>query len=346
MVGSAASARSGQQAGSPVIVAHRGASGYRPEHSEEAYRLAARLGADMIEPDIVATKDGVLVLRHENEISGTTDVATRSEFASRRTTKMIDGASQTGWFTEDLTWDELSTLTVRERLPKVRQHGSTFDGHGGILRLVDLLRILDETGLGMVAEIKHATYFSSIGLPLDELVASALRDHGWAEGRDLVIEAFEQDVLHRMQDRGVDARYVYLLERAGSPADLVAAHGSRATTFQQLLTSEGLAGLAERFDGVSVDKWLLFDRSGQSVRANDLIDRAHAAGLQIFTWTLRPENRFLEKANRVGQGAASWGAWMREWDTVMGAGIDGVFADHPDLARFVASRASGTGRAG
>lgn len=327
-------------------MAHRGASGYRPEHSAEAYRLAASLGADMIEPDIVATKDGVLVLRHENEISGTTDVATRSEFASRRTTKVVDGASLTGWFTEDFTWDELSTLAVRERLPKVRQHNATFDGHGGILRLVDLLRILDETGLGMVAEVKHPTYFASIGLPLDELVDTTLREHGWSTGRDLVVECFEQGVLRSLQDRGVEARYVYLLERAGSPADLVASMGSKATTFQEQLADEGLARLAERFDGISVDKWLLFERSAHSVRANDLIDRAHAAGLQIFTWTLRPENRFLEKANRVGATPASWGAWMREWDTVMGAGIDGVFADHPDLARFVAERASGTGRAG
>lgn len=331
----------------PLVVAHRGASGYRPEHSAEAYRLAARLGADMVEPDIVATRDGVLVLRHENEISGTTDVAAHPELASRRTTKEVDGEVLTGWFTEDLTWEELSRLTVRERLPRIRQASATFDGQLGILRLEDLLDILDETGLGMVAEIKHATYFRSIGLPLDELLADVLRERGWASTPErLVVEAFELDVLHRLRARGVLGRSVYLMERGGSPADAVASLGSAAPTYASQRTDAGLAALVEAgLDGISVDKSVLLQEGRDGVRVDDLVDRAHAAGLQVLSWTLRPENRFLAKAHRRGPLASQWGAWMREWELLIGAGLDGVFADHPDLAAFAIGRASERGDA-
>src|SRR3954452_14409248 len=157
----------------PMIIGHRGAPGYRPEHTRGSYELALQLGADALEPDIVATKDGVLVLRHENEISGTTDVADHPEFADRRTTKEVDGVAATGWFTEDFTWDELSTLRARERIPALRQASSTFDGHYPLLRLRDLLEVVERSGGagrdrpardgagsgGLVAELKHATYF-------------------------------------------------------------------------------------------------------------------------------------------------------------------------------------------
>src|SRR5690606_870568 len=157
-----------------LVIAHRGASGYRPEHSRAAYELAVAMGADAVEPDIVPTRDGALVLRHENEISGTTAVAEHPAFASRRATKTIDAVALTGWFTEDVTWAELSTLRVHERLPKLRGASTTFDGADGILRLSDLLGLLDAAGrkVGLVAEIKHAAYFDSIGLPLDELFAA------------------------------------------------------------------------------------------------------------------------------------------------------------------------------
>jgi glycerophosphoryl diester phosphodiesterase len=330
-----------------LVIGHRGAPGYRPEHTRSAYELAIAMGVDAVEPDVVATKDGVLVLRHENEISGTTDVAARPEFASRRTTKEIDGHQLTGWFTEDFTWDELSQLAVRERLPRIRQSSATFDGQLGILRLSDLLDILDETGLGMVLEVKHATYFQSIGLPLDDLIATELRDRGWASTPDrLVVEAFEQDVLRRLRARDVAARYVYLIEHGGSPADAVAALGSKAPTYASQRTDAGLAAIAEQgFDGISVDKKVLLHEGRDGVRVDDIVDRAHAAGLQVFAWTLRPENRFLAKGHRRGPLASQWGAWMQEWDLLIGAGLDGIFADHPDLAIFAADRASGTGRA-
>ena len=321
----------------PLVIGHRGASGYRPEHSRAAYELAFALGADAVEPDIVATRDGILVMRHENEISGTTDVAAHPEFASRKTTKSIDGVSLTGWFTEDFTWDELSTLRVVERLPQVRQTSTTFNGSQGILRLRDLMAIIDAASerlgrqLLMIAEIKHATYFESIGLPLDELFAAELA--GWATKKNLVVEAFEQSVLLKIRARGVPGRLVFLVEKGGSPADLVALHGKKAPSYASHLTDFGLAKLATTVDGVSVDRRIIVDPDTAAV--SDIVERAHAAGLLVFTWTLRPENRFLTKAFRGPGGSTAWGDWRREFELILDTGLDGVFADQPDLARAV-----------
>lgn len=316
---------------SPLVIAHRGASGYRPEHTRSAYELAIALGADAIEPDIVATRDGVLVLRHENEISGTTDVASRPEFAERRTTKRVDGVALTGWFTEDFTWAELSTLRAVERLPQLRQTSSTFDGAEPILRLDELLDILDagaeRTGrpLAIVAEVKHPTYFASIGLPLDELLAEALRR--WDDGPRIIVECFEQTVLGEVRDRGVGGRRVYLVESRGSAPDLVARFGRKALPYSAQLTDAGLARLRrDGVDGVSVDKSLLVRPDGAA-----LVARAHAAGLDVFTWTLRPENRFLAPARRAGGSPRDWGDWRGEFAGILATGVDGIFVDHPDL---------------
>ena len=318
----------------PLIIGHRGASGYRPEHTRSAYELAFALGADAVEPDIVATKDGVLVLRHENEISGTTDVATRAEFASRRTTKTIDGQSLTGWFTEDFTWAELQRLHAVERLPAIRQPSASFDGDEGILRLVDLLEIIDAASsrrgrpLLMVAEIKHATYFESIGLPLDELFAAAVQS--WATPDNLIVECFEQTVLLKIRKRGVPGRLVFLADREGAPADLVAKDGKRARSYADHLSDEGLARLAKEVDGVSVDKRLIVAKGGAAT--TDLVTRAHAAGLQVFTWTLRAENKFLAKGFRQGPLPAEFGDWRSEFQLIISTGVDGIFVDQPDLA--------------
>jgi glycerophosphoryl diester phosphodiesterase len=315
----------------PLVIGHRGASGYRPEHTRSAYELAITLGADAIEPDIVATRDGVLVLRHENEISGTTDVASRPEFADRRATKRIDGLTLTGWFTEDFTWAELSTLRATERLPQVRQASASFDRSEPILRLRDLLDILDagaaRTGraISIVAEVKHATYFASIGLPLDELIAGELRR--WDDGSRTIVECFEQTVLDELRGRGVRGRFVYLLESRGSAPDLVARFGRKALPYSAQLTEAGLARLARQgIDGVSVDKALLLRPDGA-----DLVARAHGAGLEVFTWTLRPENRFLLPAHRLGSSPRDWGDWRAEFSAVLATGVDGIFVDHPDL---------------
>ncbi len=220
----------------PLVIGHRGAPGYRPEHSRSGYELAFALGADSVEPDVVATKDGVLVLRHENEISGTTDVADRPEFAHLRTTKTVDDTESTGWFTEDFTWEQLRTLSVRERLPATRPASASFDGRQGVLRLRDLAELVDAASeqhdrpLGLTVEIKHATYFDAVGLPLDELVADELGRAGWGSGRSLIVESFEKTVLARLSERGLEAEYVYLVERSGAAADLVARDGAAATT--------------------------------------------------------------------------------------------------------------------
>jgi glycerophosphoryl diester phosphodiesterase len=329
----------------PLVIGHRGAPGYRPEHTRASYRLAFALGADAVEPDIVVTRDGVLVVRHENEISGTTDVARHPDFADRRTTKEVDGVELTGWFTEDFTWDELATLRAVERLPELRQHSSTFDGTAPMLRLSELLQLVDDEAsrldrnIRLVAEVKHPSYFASIGMPLDELVADALSP--WGDRDRLTVECFEQTVLGQLRDRGVSAEYIYLIDAAGAAADLVARSGSNATTFAEQLTDAGLAQLAESVDGVSVDKSLLLTgRPGADggLATTDLVERAHRAGLRVFTWTLRPENRFLAPAHRRGSDSADWGDWRAEFDLVLGTGVDGMFADHPDLA--VAARAA------
>ena len=316
-----------------LLIGHRGASGYRPEHSRAAYDLAFALGADAVEPDIVATKDGVLVLRHENEISGTTDVAQHREFADRKTTKTIDGVAHTGWFTEDFTWSELATLGTIERLPTLRQSSSTFNGQEGILRLRDLVEIIDAASLRfgrqltMIAEIKHGAYFESIGLPLDELFANEMRE--WASLEKLVVESFEQKVLAKIRARGIAARYVFLADREGAPADLVAAYGPTARSYADHLTEKGLARLATEVHGVSVDKRLILRSDGTTT---DFVERAHDAGLLAYTWTLRAENKFLAKAFRVGSAPRDFGNWMGEFVAILDTGIDGVFADQPDLA--------------
>jgi glycerophosphoryl diester phosphodiesterase len=324
----------------PLVIGHRGASGYRPEHTRSAYEMAITLGVDAIEPDIVATRDGVLVLRHENEISGTTDVAARPEFADRRATKRVDGVSLTGWFTEDFTWAELSTLRATERLPQVRQASATFNGAEPILRLRDLLEILDagaeRTGraISVVAEVKHPTYFASIGIPLDELIADELK--AWDDGDRIIVECFEQTVLGEIRERGVRGRFIYLIESRGSAPDLVAKFGAKALPYSAQLTDAGLARLAKQVDGVSVDKSLLLRPTGPA-----LVTRAHAVGLEVYTWTLRPENRFLAPGHRVGKVPSEWGDWRTEFGMILGTGVDGIFVDHPDLG--VAARAEVTG---
>jgi glycerophosphoryl diester phosphodiesterase len=330
---------------SPLVIGHRGACGYRPEHTRAAYELAFALGADAVEPDIVATRDGVLVLRHENEISGTTDVAERAEFADRRTTKLIDGIELTGWFTEDFNWAELSTLRARERLPLLRQPSSSFDGMYPLLRLADLVEIVDRASedaarlLGLVAEIKHATYFESIGLPLDELVMDELARLGWSDSPALTVESFERTVLDQLYRRGFRGKRIYLLEADGAPADRVATHGSAASGYADDVTEIGLYSLgaveaAHRVDGVSVDASMLLalDDEGNATGASDLVDDAHAAGLEVYAWTLRPENAFLATNFRRGDSESDFGDWRGQFGLVMRTGVDAVFADHPDLA--------------
>ena len=317
----------------PLVVAHRGASGHRPEHSEAAYRLAVELGADAIEPDLVPTRDGVLVLRHENEVSGTTDVADRADLAHLRTTRVVDGHEVTGWFTEDMTWAEVSTLRTRERLPELRPASAAHDGEGRVLRLEDLLRVLDDAPrpVGLVAEVKHATHFAAVGLPLDELLADVLRSRGWAHDPRLTVESFERTVLDEVRARDVGGRLVQLVEASGAPADEVARHGSAAPTYADMVSEASLAAMAaEGLAGVSVAKRTLLDDDGRPEAR--VVEAAHAAGLEVWAWTLRSENAFLARTHRLPGGRAAAGDWRREFRTLIDLGLDGVFADHPELA--------------
>jgi glycerophosphoryl diester phosphodiesterase len=324
----------------PLVIGHRGAPGYRPEHSRSSYELALAMGVDAVEPDIVVSRDGVLVVRHENEISGTTDIADRLEYAARRTTKTIDGAELTGWFTEDFTWDELSTLRCRERLPKLRATSAGFDDQQPVLRLRDVLDLVRDGSaehgreIGVVLEIKHATYFASLGHDVAALVAAELRAAGWAAGElPLTIESFESTVLYELQERGIPAAYVYLLEAAGRPFDLASAHGKAALTYRQTAQPAGLDALVGRMDGISVDKRMILapDKRGRLTGPSPLVADAHARGLRVFTWTARPENSFLIGQFRRRGGAAAFGDWEAEWAVIRDAGVDGVFVDHPDL---------------
>ncbi len=291
------------------------------------------MGVDAVEPDVVASKDGVLVIRHENEISGTTDVEDHPEFADRKTTKRIDGQPLTGWFTEDFTWEELATLTVRERLPEVRASSASFDDAQGMLRLIDLLDLVragsNEHGreIGVVLEIKHATYFASIGIELAPLIARDLRAAGWADGElPLIIESFEQTVLAQLRADGVAASYIYLIEASGRPYDQLVAHGRQAATYKATVTPRGLDALVGTVDGISVNKRMLL------ARGNTIVTDAHARGLKVFTWTARPENAFLAAEFRGDGGKQDFGDYESEWDALARTGVDGVFVDHPDLA--------------
>ncbi len=338
--------------GGPLIIGHRGAPGYRPEHSASAYRLAFELGADAVEPDVVVSRDGVLVVRHENEISGTTDLADRPEFADRRTTKVVDGAKHTGWFAEDFTWAELATLRCRERLGKLRPDSRAFDGEEPILRLRDVLRIIDEESvargrpLGAVVEVKHAKFLAGEGHDLGALLLAELAATGWdARPERLVIESFELGVLEQLARDRVRASLVFLTERFGTPPD-EPLPGRPERSYAWYRGDAGLDFLAERVDGISVAKGNLIriNGLGRATGPTDLVSRAHARGLRVFTWTLRPENRFLNVKHQTSLRPAEWGDWRSEFGLIFDSGVDGVFLDHPDLG--VALRdGSGTGTA-
>ncbi len=325
----------------PLVIGHRGAPGYRPEHTRSSYELALRVGVDAVEPDVVPTRDGVLVVRHENEIGETTDIAGHGRFAGRRTTKTIEGVERTGWFAEDFTWEELSALRARERLPALRPGSAAHDGREPILRLRDVLDLVAAAGEGarapgVVLEVKHAAHFARLGFDLARLVADELDAAGWAPGgawahRPLWIESFEPTVLAQLRDRGVSARHVFLLEARGAPADRVALEGAAARTYAAWVEPAGLDELARAVDGISLDKRMILAPPGGQPGPEPVVSAAQARGLSVFTWTCRPENAFLARPLRTPGGRAAFGDYRREWGALAASGVDGVFVDHPDL---------------
>jgi glycerophosphoryl diester phosphodiesterase len=301
-----------------------------------AYELAARLGADYVEPDVVSTSDGVLVTRHENEISGTTDVAERPEFAERRTTKVVDGVEYTGWFTEDFTLAELRTLRAVERLPDVREENTVYDGLWQVPTLDEVLELRAELSrelrrdIGVYVETKHPTYFDSIGLSLEEPLVADLEEAG-LDRRDapVFLQSFETANLREL-DEVVDVPLVQLLPPTGAPADLVAAGDPR--TYADLATAEGLAGIGEYADGVGPDKSLVIPREADDTlgEPTSFVDDAHAAGLLVHPYTFRNENQFLPAELRdPGEEPGDHGRALEELLAFWETGIDGVFTDDP-----------------
>ncbi len=322
----------------PLVIAHRGASGYRPEHTLAAYRLAIAMGADYIEPDLVSTKDGVLVARHENEIGGTTDVATHPEFAARKTTKVIDGTSITGWFTEDFTLRELKTLRAKERLPQVRPGNTVYDGKFEIPTLEEVIALAKQESkrthrtIGIAPETKHPTYFDSIGLSLEEPLVRTLRRSG-LDRRDakVVIQSFETGNLRQLA-RQTRVPLAQLVDASGAPFDLKAA--GKATTYADLVKPAGLADIASYADWVAPAKNLILprDTAGAIGTPSAVVRDAHRVGLKVVTWTLRAENQFLPSNHRIGTDPNAHGDLVGETRAFLDAGVDAVFSDQPDIA--------------
>ena len=325
----------------PLVLGHRGASGYRPEHTLASYQLAIDLGADFIEPDLVSTRDGHLVARHENDITGTTDVASHPEFASRRATKVVDGVTITGWFTEDFTLAEIKTLRARERLPAVRPQNATFDGRFEIPTFEEVIALARREGhkrhrvIGIYPETKHPTYFQRIGLSLEEPLVAILEASGLRDQRDAVfIQSFEVGNLKKL-NRMTRLPLIQLIDAAGAPFDFVAAGDPR--TYADLVTPAGLRDVARYADGIGVNKNLIVPRDAASklLPPTTLIPDAHAAHLVVHAFTFRAENTFLPADFQIGDPVAAAnlrGDFPEELKLFFRLGLDGLFTDQSDVA--------------
>jgi glycerophosphoryl diester phosphodiesterase len=324
--------------GRPIVIAHRGASGYAPEHTLVSYFIAIEQGADYIEPDLVMTRDGVMVARHENEISGTTDVADRRQFADRRTTKVVDGAGVTGWFTEDFSLEELKTLRARERIPELRPANTRLDGGLEIPTLEEILALARGVGerrlvrarelglpppepIGVYPETKHPSYFAELGLAMEERLVATLERYGYRgpDGRAF-LQSFETGNLKALHGL-TRLPLVQLIDAAGAPYDLVKSGDPR--TYADLATPKGLGEIAAYASCIGPAKSLIIprDAAGKLGRATSLVADAHAAGLGVHPWTFRAESAFLPAGIDL-EGE------LREF---LATGIDGFFTDQADV---------------
>jgi glycerophosphoryl diester phosphodiesterase len=329
------SAAPAAMAAEPILIAHRGASGERPEHTLASYERAIDQGADYIEPDLVLTKDGVLVARHENEIGGTTDVADHPEFADRKTSKTIDGIEMVGWFTEDFTLAELRTLRARERLPDLRPANKRFNDLYLIPTFEEILKLVRakeaETGhrIGLYPETKHPGYFAGLGLPHQAALLDLLGRYGYQTEADPVfIQSFEVGNLKALR-AATRLRLIQLVDGEGGPADLP------RTSYADMLTVQGLTDIATYADGVGPSAALLIAPEGPTA----LVGRAHDAGLQVHVWTLRMENSFLPAQYQRPddpQGRGDFAFYVR---AIAATGVDGIFSDFPGQARAALSPA-------
>ncbi|WP_415551433.1 glycerophosphodiester phosphodiesterase family protein [Komagataeibacter rhaeticus] len=331
----------------PLLMAHRGASALRPEHTLAAYARAIMDGADYIEPDLVPTRDGVLVARHESNITATTDVAAHPEFASRRRTLNIDGTQETGWFTTDFTLAELKTLRAKERLPTVRAHNTRYDGHFDILTFEEVIDFVAAEAaargrmIGLIPEIKNSTHFHKLGHTPEDTFLRVIAAHEYTRTCPLEVQSFETAnlrLLHgRVQAVNPQARLMFLMgertqpvpDTLGSPDPL---------TFGDLMTTDGLKRVRDYADviGPSNTDIIPRDAAGAWLEPTTLIDDAHRAGLLVHSYTFRPENRFLPAQLRDASGddARNPKGSIAEIRRMLDMGLDGFFTDDPAIGRM------------
>ncbi len=324
--------------GHVIIIAHRGASGERPEHTIASYTRAIEQGADYIEPDLVLTKDGVLVARHENEISETTNVAEKREFADRKTSKTIDGHKMTGWFTEDFTLAELKTLRAKERLPQLRKDNMAFDRQFEIPTFDEILALAKAQSavmgrtIGVYPETKHPSYFTAIGLPHEAPLLAALTQYGHAEkSAPVFIQSFEVENLKALRPK-TKLRLIQLMDEKGSPAD------RSDLTYAQMARPEGLKTVATYADGIGPNKAMVIPRTllGNLGAPTTLVTDAHKVGLAVHPWTFRRENYFLPLAQKSGVDPRGVGDLNTEIKAFLATGVDGIFSDN--VTEAVAAR--------
>jgi len=332
-----------------LVVGHRGASALRPEHTLASYQKAIDDGADFIEPDLVSTQDGVLVARHENEIGGTTNVSTLSQFADRKTTKNIDGKDLTGWFTEDFTLSELQQLKARERIPQFRPANTAYNDLYPVPTLEQVIELAEanykKTGkiIGLYIETKHPTYFKNQKLAMEDALLKTLAKYKYT--RDIApvyLQSFEVQNLKDLK-RELDlhktlkhAQIIQLYDaKTSQPADFV--ESGETKTYADLATAQGLKEVAKYANGVGPSKgYILNFNDNGSVQTTSFISDAHAAGLKVHPYTFRPENNFLPKPLKCSQDKPAErcpsGA-LKEFEAYFKAGVDGVFTDDPALGR-------------
>jgi glycerophosphoryl diester phosphodiesterase len=308
----------------PVVIGHRGAPAYRPEHTAASYQLAIDLGAELIEPDVVVSRDGVLVVRHESELSLSTDVAGRPDFADRRATKEVDGKVCTGWFAEDFTLAELRTLRAVERMPELRPTNTAYDGHFGILTLGEVVslarsRSTDDRPIRVLAELKHADWTTAQGLPMAELVATELcrLDAAGTDG-PVIVQSFDPAVLRDVRGLlGDDGPQMVQLVDDDAVGD-------------RMVSRAGLREISTYAQGIGPSRDRVLGANGR--RTANLVAEAHRAALMVFCWTLRTENAFLPEHLRVGTAPHGLGDALAEARQLLALGVDGLITDSPDYA--------------
>ena len=333
------------RAAKPLLLAHRGASALRPEHTLAAYAKAIADGADFIEPDLCSTKDGVLVARHENNIAETTDVAAHPEFANRRRQKLVDGEKLDGWFTEDFTLAELQSLRAKERLTGTREESHSYDGQFRVVTLEEIIEFVAAESaargklIGLIPEVKHSTYFASIGLPIEPRMITILRAHAYTRKAPVVIQSFEIGNLKALRKGLSDMPNVQLMQLIGAPHEVPADRAALGDKrpWAHWLTAEGLVEMATYADWISPNQRLLIPTlpDGRLGQPSGLVEAARKAGLLVGCWTFRPENRFLpvDLRNEAGEGARNEAGSLAEMARYLALGLDGFFTDDPALGR-------------